>query len=78
MTADAYNPDDLAFLLSRGLDGDLSPDEQRRLGESLSQSESLRAEASKLEAVDREKLEVYQRRYQEYVRTAKALQALST
>ncbi len=53
MTADAYNPDDLAFLLSRGLDGDLSPDEQRRLGESLSQSESLRAEASKLEAVDR-------------------------
>lgn len=33
---------------------------------------------AKLDAVDREKLEVYQRRYQEYVRTAKALQALST
>lgn len=53
MTADAYNPDDLAFLLSRGLDGDLSPEERRRLGESLSQSESLQAEASKLETVDR-------------------------
>ncbi|MBI3402695.1 MAG: hypothetical protein HY048_14860 [Acidobacteria bacterium] len=31
---------------------------------------------SKLEAVDREKLDLYQRRYQEYVRVAKALQAL--
>lgn len=31
---------------------------------------------SKLEAVEREKLETYQRRYQEYVRIAKALQAL--
>ncbi|MBZ5559572.1 MAG: hypothetical protein LAO77_20065 [Acidobacteriia bacterium] len=31
---------------------------------------------SKLEAVEREKLELYQRRYQEYVRVAKALQAL--
>jgi len=53
MTAEAFNPDDLAFLFSRGLDGDLSPDEQRRLGESLSQSESLQSEASKFEAVDR-------------------------
>jgi len=51
MTADAYNPDDLAFLISRGLDGDLSPAEGRRLDEALSQSESLRAEASKFEAV---------------------------
>jgi len=31
---------------------------------------------SKLEAVEREKLELYQRRYTEYVRIAKALQAL--
>ena len=32
---------------------------------------------SRLEAVEREKLEMYQRRYQEYVRIAKALQALT-
>jgi hypothetical protein len=32
---------------------------------------------SKLDAVEREKLGLYQRRYQEYVRVAKALQALS-
>jgi len=51
MTADAYNPDDLAFLISRRLDGDLSPTEQRRLGDALAQSESLQAEASKFEAV---------------------------
>jgi hypothetical protein len=31
----------------------------------------------RLEAVEREKLELYQRRYAEYVRTAKALQALT-
>ncbi|MBI3491041.1 MAG: hypothetical protein HY047_04510 [Acidobacteria bacterium] len=31
---------------------------------------------SRLEAVEREKLDLYQRRYQEYVRIAKALQAL--
>ena len=53
MTADANNPDDLAFLISRGLDGDLSAFERRRLDEALSQSESSRSEASKLEAVDR-------------------------
>ncbi len=52
MTADAYNSDDLAFLISRGLDGDLSPAERRRLDAALSQSESLRAEVSKFEAVD--------------------------
>lgn len=51
MSGDAYNPNDLAFLLSRSLDGDLSADERRRLDEALSQSESLRFEASKLEAV---------------------------
>ena len=32
---------------------------------------------AKLDAVEREKLGLYQRRYQEYVRVAKALQALS-
>ena len=32
---------------------------------------------AKLDAVEREKLELYQRRYAEYVRTAKALQALT-
>lgn len=53
MTADAYNPDDVAFLISRRLDGDLSAAERRRLDEALSQSESLRAEASQFEAVDR-------------------------
>jgi len=53
MSPDAYNPDELAFLLSRGLDGDLSPEEQRRLNEALWQSDSLRSEASKLETVDR-------------------------
>ena len=31
---------------------------------------------ARLEAVEREKLELYQRRYEEYVRTAKALQTL--
>ena len=31
---------------------------------------------ARLEAVEREKLEGYQRRYEEYIRTAKALQAL--
>jgi anti-sigma factor RsiW len=53
MTADAHNPDDLAFLISRGLDGDLSPAERRRLDEVLSQSESLRSETSKFGTVDR-------------------------
>ena len=33
---------------------------------------------AKLDGVEREKLELYQRKYTEYVRTAKALQALNT
>jgi len=33
---------------------------------------------AKLDAVEREKLELYQRKYAEYVRTAKALQALGS
>ncbi len=32
---------------------------------------------AKLDAIEREKLELYQRRYEEYVRVAKALQALA-
>ena len=36
------------------------------------------AARARVDAVEREKLELYQRHYQEYVRVAKALQALST
>src|SRR3990167_1097091 len=53
MTRDAYNADDPAFLISRSLDDDLPEAERRRLDEALGQSESLRSEASKFEAVDR-------------------------
>ena len=35
------------------------------------------ATRAKLEAIEREKLDLYQRRYQEYVQVAKALQALT-
>ncbi len=42
----------------------------------LSAGESAIARA-RLEAVEREKLDLYQRRYQEYVQVAKALQSLS-
>lgn len=53
MSGDAYNPNDLAFLLSRGLDGDLSAEERCRLDDVLSQSESLRSEAAKFESLGR-------------------------
>jgi len=53
MTRDAYNPDDPAFLISRALDDDLPEADRRRLDEALAQSESLRTEALKFEAVDR-------------------------
>ena len=33
---------------------------------------------AKVDAIEREKLDAYQRRYEEYVRVAKALQALTT
>lgn len=36
------------------------------------------AARARLDAVEREKLDLYQRRYSEYVRTAKALQALTS
>ena len=38
-----YNPDDLEFLISRALDGDLSDEESNRLARALEGSESLRA-----------------------------------
>ena len=40
-----YNPDDLAFLISQGLDGDLSAEQRRRLDEALRASAELRREA---------------------------------
>ena len=54
MMSDApYDSDDLSFLLSRRLDGDLGSDEQRRLDEELGRSKVLRQEARDLESVDR-------------------------
>ena len=47
-----YNPDDLAFLISQGLDGDLSAQQRRRLDEALSASAELRREAEDFAAVD--------------------------
>jgi hypothetical protein len=43
MTASDYNPNDIEFLLSRDIDGDLPPDEQRRLRERLAESPELRS-----------------------------------
>ncbi len=40
-----FNPDDFGFLASRDLDGDLTGEERRRLGDALDASESLRADA---------------------------------
>src|SRR5262249_2207187 len=48
------------------------------LQEELDGGQSSPSMRARLEAVDREKLERYQRRYQEYVRVAKALQQLCT
>ena len=53
MSEKPYNPDDLAFLISRSLDEDLTEDEQRRLDRVLEESETLRLEADRLCAVDR-------------------------
>jgi len=53
MSEKPYNPDDPGFLISRSLDQDLSDDERRRLDQVLAESESLRAEADRLRAVDR-------------------------
>jgi len=46
-----YNPDDLEFLISRALDGDLSDEESRRLARALEGSESLRAEADRYKSL---------------------------
>jgi hypothetical protein len=57
-------------------------DSEYKLKAALAEQELVAAGPSsvlraRLEAVEREKLELYQRRYQEYVRVAKALQALA-
>jgi hypothetical protein len=44
----------------------------------LAESGGSLAVRARLETVEREKLDLYQRRYQEYVQVAKALQALAT
>jgi anti-sigma factor RsiW len=46
-----YNPDDLSFLLSRQLDGDLGPQERARLEEALRSSPQLRREAEQLRGI---------------------------
>jgi hypothetical protein len=45
--------------------------------EALAGAEGSRALRARVDAIEREKLDLYQRRYAEYVRVAKALQALS-
>jgi hypothetical protein len=42
----------------------------------LQESGGAPAARARLEAIEREKLELYQRRYQDYVQVAKALQGL--
>ena len=46
-----FNPDDIDFLASRDLDGDLTAEERRRLGDALDASESLRAKADAMRRV---------------------------
>ncbi len=46
--------------------------------EELARSEGSPLVRARLDAIEREKLERYQRRYEEYVRIGKALQALTT
>lgn len=52
MTDADFNPDDAGLLASRDLDGDLSGDERRRLGDALDASESLRADADAMRRVN--------------------------
>jgi hypothetical protein len=47
-----HNPDDLAFLISQGLDDGLSAEQRRRLDEALDASTELRQEAEDFAAVD--------------------------
>lgn len=61
---------------------ELAHDTEYKLKAAIAEHE-LKAEGgslgrAKLDAVEREKLELYQRRYADYIRTAKALQALIT
>lgn len=51
MKEQPFQPDDLGFLISRGLDDDLSDDERRRLTEALSASDALRKEAESMRAL---------------------------
>ena len=51
MKEQPFHPDDLGFLISRGLDDDLSENERRRLAEALSASEPLRQEAESMRAL---------------------------
>jgi len=51
MTTSDYNPHDIEFLISRAIDGDLGPDEQRLLQERLARSGDLRDEAERLRKV---------------------------
>jgi hypothetical protein len=53
MIDETYNPNDPLFLVSRGLDRDLSDGEQGRLNDALNASRTLREDAKRLEAVDR-------------------------
>jgi hypothetical protein len=50
---------------------------EQELAQEDAQSAGSRVARARLEAVEREKLDLYQRRYQDYVRVAKALQALA-
>lgn len=52
MSEAPYNPGDARLLLSRALDGDLTPEEQRQLEGLLAGSEELRAENAELGAVN--------------------------
>lgn len=53
MTSEPYNPDDLEFLISRDIDGDLSEEEKLLLSDALAGSDSLRNEADQLRSVSR-------------------------
>ena len=64
-----------------GWRGSVRDDAEYKLKAAVVEQELAAAGASpvlrgKLDAVEREKLDLYQRRYSEYVRVAKALQAL--
>jgi hypothetical protein len=82
-----FSPDDLQSAHARWttdwLAWERAHDAEYKLKASVAEQELAAAGASpvlrgKLDAVEREKLDLYQRRYSEYVRVAKALQALTT